>query len=313
MPKIIPASSIDKSIRPIGVFTRLVLSHFSPGLLKAGSCGSRILFKGHYCQRNLSFRQEHCNGLRLCIFSPKHPVSPGPGVLWIHGGGYAMGVPEQEAYIYELFTSLGCTVVAPDYTLSTKAPYPRAIDDCFSALKWMRDNAAGLNIRADQLFVAGASAGGGLAAALCIKARSLIPIAFQIPLYPMLDDRNDRPNDAPVWNSRSNKVAWDMYLGKGHESRPLSPEASPSRLKDFSGLPPALTFIGDIEPFCQETVDYFDRLEQAGVPTSIKVFKGAFHAFDILSPRHPIVRQARQFLEQGIRHAIETYHAGPCL
>lgn len=99
--------------------------------------------------------------LRLCIYKPLTPRQDVPGVLWNHGGGYAIGVPELGGEMYKrLIEESGCVIVAPDYRLSTEAPYPAALDDCYLALLWMRDHAAELGIRANQLMVGGESAGG---------------------------------------------------------------------------------------------------------------------------------------------------------
>src|SRR5690606_30824760 len=131
-----------------------------------------------------------------------------PGVLWIHGGGYAQGVPEMSHDMYrQLIGTRDCVIVAPDYRLSIDAPYPAALEDCYEVLLWMKDHAQELGIRSDQLMVGGESAGGGLTAALAMYARDRgeVNLAFQMPLYPMIDDRmvteSAGDNNAYVWNS----------------------------------------------------------------------------------------------------------------
>ncbi|WP_297638937.1 alpha/beta hydrolase fold domain-containing protein, partial [uncultured Clostridium sp.] len=114
------------------------------------------------------------------------------GVLWLHGGGYSMGVPEQDENLYrELLKEEDCVIIAPEYTLSIEKPYPAALLDSYESLLWMKENAEELGIRENQLMVGGESAGGGLTAALTLYARDKgeVKIAFQMPLYPMIDDR----------------------------------------------------------------------------------------------------------------------------
>lgn len=135
--------------------------------------------------------------LSLYVYRPIHPKENAPGLLWMHGGGYAFGTPQQDSGTFKRFIkACGCTVVAPDYSLSPEAPYPAALEDCYTALLWLKNNAARLGVRSDQLMVGGVSAGGGLAAALAIYARDKneVAIAFQMPLYPMLDDRMMTPS-----------------------------------------------------------------------------------------------------------------------
>lgn len=258
-----------------------------------------------------------CGGrtLRLCIYRPLTQAKDTPGLLWIHGGGYALGFPEQdEVFIRRFISAVPCTVVAPDYRLSAEAPYPAALDDCYAALLWLRDHAEEYGIRSDHLMIGGDSAGGGLTAALAIRARDAgeVSVAYQMPLYPMLDDRMNTASsgsNAPVWTGRSNRSAWELYLGElfGREDVPCY--AAPARLSDYSGLPPAFTFTGSIEPFRDETVHYMEALRGAGIPAEYRIFDGCYHAFDIMCPRSAPAREATALLLDNFRFAAENYHA----
>ena len=252
--------------------------------------------------------------LRLCIYQPQEPQPGAPGLLWIHGGGYCLGVPEMDAgFIREFVETCGCTVVSPDYRLAVDAPYPAALLDCYAALRWMRDNAAQLGIRDDQLMVGGESAGGGLAAAVSILARDRgeVSIAFQLPLYPMIDDRmitpSSRGNDAPLWNTKSNEEGWRLYLGELYQTDGVPAYAAPARLADFSGLPPAYTFVGDIDPFHDEAVSYAERLRQAGVAARCDVCPGCYHGFDIVRPSSTPARTAHARLREQLAYAAGHY------
>ena len=95
-----------------------------------------------------------------------------PAFLWIHGGGYAMGIPEQEFYfINRILEAIDAVVISPEYTRSVDAPYPKALEDCYCALKWLKENAEDLGADPDRIFVGGDSAGGGLTAAISLYAR----------------------------------------------------------------------------------------------------------------------------------------------
>ena len=145
--------------------------------------------------------------LKLLILS----YGKGPGILWIHGGGYVLGMA---AMVYApmgkaLARRYGGVVISPEYRLAKKAPYPAALEDCYTALKYMYDHADELGIDRSRIIVGGESAGGGLAAAVCQYARDKceVPVSFQIPLYPMLDSEDtdsSRDNHGHLWNTRKN-------------------------------------------------------------------------------------------------------------
>jgi len=251
--------------------------------------------------------------LRLCLYKPKEPQGLLPGILWLHGGGYAQGAPEMNHALYQsLMEKEPCVIVAPAYTLSTEAPYPAALEDAHLALLYMKTHAKDLGIRDDQLMVGGESAGGGLAAALTLYTRDLgsVHIAFQMPLYPMLDDRMDtnsmKDNDAPIWDAKTNAMAWKLYLGPYHREK-VPPYAAPLRAENYQGLPPALTYVGDLDPFYDETLGYMKHLEEAGVPVQLKVVKGAYHGFDRVDPKGALSREAQAFFLTGFSYAVKNH------
>lgn len=257
--------------------------------------------------------REDGSKLRLCIYKPLDLKGEVPGVLWLHGGGYAQGIPELFSDAYKrLIEAKDCIVVAPDYRLSIEAPYPAALEDSYDALLWMKHNAEELGIRNDQLMVGGESAGGGLTAALTLYARDKdeVNISFQMPLYPMIDDRmktaSAKENNAPIWNSRTNGWAWKLYLGDLYE-KDVPAYAAPARATDYSNLPPAVTFVGDIEPFRDETIQYVENLREAGVRVDFKLFEGGYHGFDIINPKAEISKKAISFFIESFKYAVDTY------
>lgn len=271
--------------------------------------------------RDLQFEEQRIKtpsnpDLRLCLIKAKEPKPDAVGLLWFHGGGYGLGAPEQDVGFFRRFiNTANCVIVSPDYRLAIDAPYPAALDDCYAALLWMQQHAKELGIRDDQLFVGGDSAGGGLAAAVSLLARDKgeVNIAFQMPLYPMLDDRmitpSSKENDAPIWDSISNEVGWKMYLGELYGTEDIPAYAAAARAKDFSNLPPTYTFVGDIEPFHDETKQYIADLQAAGVEAEIDVYEGCFHAFETMCPKKPIAQRAIQKYTEKFQYAAENYFA----
>ncbi|MFO7636918.1 MAG: alpha/beta hydrolase, partial [Clostridia bacterium] len=261
------------------------------------------------------FRQDG-RRMRVCIFRPKQETEAVPGILWLHGGGYAIGKPER-AYMYaKKFMEVGnCVVVAPDFRSSVESPYPAALEDSYDALLWMKDHAQELGIRRNQLMVGGDSAGGGLTAALTLYARDKkeVHVAFQMPLYPMLDDtmatESANDNNAPVWNSKSSFNGWKLYLGALFGAPDVPCYAAAARAKDFGNLPPTATFVGDLEPFRDETANYVANLKKCGIPVKFRLFKGAFHAFDQLCPRAGISKEASSFICEAFKYASGHYYA----
>lgn len=257
------------------------------------------------------------HSIRLLILRPKGQTAENvPGVLWIHGGGY-QSLSAKTVFFsraLSLTAKYGAVLAAPDYRLSKKHPYPAALHDCYTALRYLKEHAAELGVRSDQIMVGGESAGGGMTAALCMLAhdRGDVAIAYQMPLYPMLDDR-DTPssadNHAPNWNTKRNHKAWKRYLRDAYGTDMVSEYAAPARRKDLSGMPPCYTFVGDIEPFYCETVEYVRRLREAGVEASCDVYPNWFHAYDLLFPGKKVVREAIERFEAHYRFAAAHYFA----
>lgn len=256
--------------------------------------------------------------IRIVIISPiknAKPKEKTPGILWIHGGGYATGVPEMTflSRAINLVKKYGAVVVAPAYRLSIEAPYPAALEDCYSALKYLKKHTVELKVNSSQIMVGGESAGGGLTASLCMYARDKkeVNIAFQMPIYPMLDNcdtESSRDNHAPVWNTKRNHQAWKMYLGELY-GKEVPPYAAAARQTDYSNLPPAYTFVGDIEPFYCETLTFIENLKKAGIEAKVDVYEDCFHAFDMYLPFSEKTKKAIAEFEKNYLYAAENYFA----
>ncbi|MEO6794938.1 MAG: alpha/beta hydrolase [Mycobacterium sp.] len=229
------------------------------------------------------------SGGSIRVFRPRdRATDPTPALLWIHGGGYVLGQAAQDDRLCRRFSDeLGATVASVDYRLAPQNPYPAALEDCWAGLTRL----AGLpGVDPARVAIGGASAGGGLAAALAQLAadRSEVEPVLQLLVYPMLDDRSAQLPANPghrLWNSRSNLFGWTSYLGGA------DPEvAVPARRTDLSRLAPAWIGVGTLDLFHDEDLAYADRLRQAGVPCEVETVEGAFHGFDLLLSKAPVSR-----------------------
>jgi acetyl esterase/lipase len=240
--------------------------------------------------------------IRLRVYKPKSANAPTPVLLWMHGGGYIIGKPEQDdGSSAQYVRKLGITVVSVDYRCAPKHPFPAGLEDCYSALQWIASHAQQLGIDSQRIAIGGNSAGGGLAASLAQLAcdRNEIKPIFQLLVYPMLDDRTvlrtdiDDSNNV-AWDQKSNRFGWESYLRKKCGEENMPEYGVPARRKDLSGLPAAWIGVGTIDVFHDEDMAYAQRLKEAGVPCEIHVVPGAFHGFDVFDPQVPVVQEFRR-------------------
>lgn len=244
------------------------------------------------------------SGVDVRLHRPTGDSRPGPALLWIHGGGYVLGNAQQDDRLCHRFTrELGITVAAVDYRLAPEHPYPASLEDCYSALIWL----AGLPaVDPARVAIGGASAGGGLAAALAFLARDrgeVTPV-LQLLAYPMLDDRSGTGPENPnyrLWSPKSNRFGWAAYLGNADPQ-----VAVPARRGDLSGLAPAWIGVGTNDLLLDEDVAYADRLTAAGVPCHVEVVPGAFHGFDAVVPKAAVSQAFFASQCASLRTALAT-------
>jgi acetyl esterase/lipase len=231
--------------------------------------------------------QDDRTKIRLRIYKPKSIPTPTPGLIWLHGGGYVMGKPEMD--------DLRCAQYVRESGILI------GLEDSYTALKWVESHSQQLGLDAKRIAIGGASAGGGLAAALVQLAhdRQEIKPVFQLLVYPMLDDRTvlraelDDSNNF-TWTQESNRFGWESYLGKKCGAEDVPAYSVPARREDLSGLPPAWIGVGTLDVFHDEDVAYAQRLKECNVGCEIRIAPDAFHGFDVLVPQSSIVQEFRK-------------------
>ncbi|NOJ61708.1 alpha/beta hydrolase [Arthrobacter sp. 260] len=235
-------------------------------------------------------------GLR--VIRPKTLRGNAPAILWLHGGGMVIGSNSQDdATNFAFARTLGITVASVEYRLSPEHKAPAALEDAYAALAWLVAHAEDRGIDPGRIAIGGQSAGGGLAAGLVLLAhdRGEIRPAFQLLVYPMIDDRTVtredlEPGNMRVWTPRSNRFGWTSYLTQVPGSPGVSPYAAPARREDLTGLPPAWIGVGTLDLFHDEDIAYAAKLRAAGVPCELEIVDGAFHGFDALFSNKPVSR-----------------------
>ena len=271
--------------------------------------------EGLKCEEAYVPSSDGSHSIRVRIYRPLNSDGELPAMLYLHGGGYIMGCPELSADLYrDIISKRPCVIIAPDYRKAYVKPYPGAFDDSYDTLLWLKNNAASLGIHPDRIIVAGHSAGGGLTAAVTLKARDTgdANIAFQMPIYPMIDDQQPydplRDLDSYGWNTDANRVAWNAYLADlKKQGAEIPAYAAPTRNTDYSGFPPTITFVGSLEPFYWETVAYVKALKAADIDVAFEEFRGCYHGFELVFPKAEISQAATAFFFENYATFYDKY------
>jgi acetyl esterase/lipase len=250
-------------------------------------------------------------GVPVRVYRPDRPA--GPVLVYFHGGGFVTGDLGNEHHrCLDFAAGLGIVVVSVDYRLAPEHPFPAPFEDAWAATVWTHAHAAELGADPGRVAVGGGSAGGGLAAAVALRARDEggPPLAFQLLLYPVLDDRMDTASmraytEPPLFNRGEVEQMWRHYLGpdRGKPGWETPVYAAPARARDLSGLPPAYVLAAEADPLRDEDLVYARRLIEAGVPVELRHVPGAYHGFDgVLSAA--VARRARDEQHAALREAL---------
>lgn len=221
------------------------------------------------------------------VWVSKDGHATGSAAVYLHGGGMVCGsVATYLPFVRRYVERSGVPMLAVDYRLAPEHPHPTPVEDCFAALQWLHAHAGDLGVDPARIAVMGDSAGGGLAAGVALIARDRgVPLARQILVFPMLDDRTTVPDpelvDFAGWTYENNEMGWRALLGPAIGGPEVSPYAAPARATDLTGLAPTYLDVGELDIFRDENVEYCRRLGLAGVSVELHVHPGVAHGFDM--------------------------------
>ncbi|KAK7756897.1 hypothetical protein SLS62_000913 [Diatrype stigma] len=234
------------------------------------------------------------------------PLPPQPAVVFAFGGGLVAGSAVTWApWVAQEVKATDVQFFVVDYRLAPENRAPGGAEDVYAALAWVSAHAASLGVDPARIAVAGASAGGchAAGAALLARDRGLAPpLAKQVLMYPMLDDRTGarpagaaadaegdeaRDQKSPLapfltWTPRNNRMGWAAYLGADKAGDPdadVSPYGAPGRVADLAGLPSTYVEVGNLDLFRDEDIDYVARLAKANVDVEFHLYPGLPHGF----------------------------------
>lgn len=228
-------------------------------------------------------------GVPLRLFRPHAANQTLPVLVYLHGGGWTIGdLDTHDVLCRQLALEAACAVVSVDYRMGPEHRFPAAVDDCVQAFRWVLAHAAELQLDARRTAVGGDSAGGNLAAALCLVERDAgrpLP-GFQLLIYPATDMRAVAPShttNGQGYMLTSDSIAW--YRGN-YLATPVEWEdwrASPLLAASHAGLPAALVVTAGFDPLRDEGLQYANALSAAGVPAQYVCFERQIHGFITMS------------------------------
>lgn len=251
--------------------------------------------------------------ITLLILSPAADGPSRPAIYHTHGGGMVIGHRRLGVEMFLAEVAAGnAVVVSVEYRLAPEHPDPAPVEDCYAGLVWTAENAAERGVDPDRIMIAGASAGGGLAAgtALLARDRAFPRLSHQILICPMLDDRFETHSsrmldDDGVWDRDANLFGWTALLGQRRGGPDVSPYAAPARAEDLTGLPRTYIDTGSAETFRDETLIYAQRLSEAGVSVDLHMWGGGFHGFDLMAGHAAVSRASVATRDEFVRRALE--------
>ena len=250
------------------------------------------------------------------IYTPKGGQAALPGLVYLHGGGWARGsLQTHDIVCRSLANGAGCVVVSVDYRMAPEHRFPAAFEDSLAATRWVAEHAAELGIDPRRLAVGGDSAGGNLAAAVALAARDAggPSLVHQLLIYPVTDYNFDTRSYADnaegyMLTRAAMQHYWRLYLRDGSDGADF--RASPLRARDFGNLPPALVITAEFDPLRDEGRAYADRLREAGTPVLYREYPGMVHGFvtsaGVLDAGKQAVREAAAALKEAFRVPSST-------
>jgi acetyl esterase len=247
-----------------------------------------------------------CGAIPVRVYRPEGD-GPLPLVVYLHGGGWALGTIESfDTVVRALANASGAIVASVGYRLAPEAPFPAGLDDALCAVRWLAGHAAELGADPERLAIAGDSAGGNLATVAARRLRGEIDLRLQALIYPVTDAGCNTPSyrafgEGHGLTAASMQRFWNLYLD-GADG--LHPDASPLRADDLAGSPPALVVTADHDPLRDEGEAYAEALREAGVRVDVRRVAGTVHGFWRWQAAAEISRRTLRDVGAALRAAL---------
>ena len=252
--------------------------------------------------------------ITIHIVKPKGAKDNLPVFMFFHGGGWVLGdYPTHRRLVRDLVVKSGAVAVFPDYTPTPDAQFPVAINQGYAATKWVSEHGKDIGVDGSRLAVAGNSVGGNMSTVVSLMAQDKNgpEIAFQLLLWPLVDADMSRPSYKQYAQDRfltttTMKWMWDMYLPNPEDRKQKYVSPINASLEELMGLPPALIQVAENDILYDEGIAYGRKLDEAGVPTTITVYKGMIHDYGMLNPLShiPGVQEALNQAAAVLREAL---------
>lgn len=219
------------------------------------------------------------------IYRPAGAAGACPCIIYMHGGGFMKGDLDSSDPIAWGFTDeTGAVTVSVDYRLTPEHPYPAAFNDCYGVLTYLHAHAGEFGINPARIALAGDSAGGHLAASLCLAARDRKGprVAAQAVIYTVIGTAMTASSyqenaDGYGLTTAACHAYIKLLLPDGAHDRDAY--ARPAVATDFSGLPPAYVVSAELDPVRDDGREYAARLALAGVDVTYREARGMIHGF----------------------------------
>ncbi|RAO74155.1 uncharacterized protein BHQ10_010167 [Talaromyces amestolkiae] len=229
-------------------------------------------------------------------------------IVYVHGGGMVLGrALDQKNSLAIQVSCTGVQVFSVEYRLAPEHPHPTLVEDVYAAVSWLSTNAEQFGIDRARIAVMGESAGGGIAAGVALLARDRglhPPLAKQILICPMLDDRNNKPvpeiEAFAIFKVEENIRCWRAVLGHKYGTDEVPCYAAPVRAESIQGLPCTYIDVGNLDIFRDEIFLYASRLASANIQTEFHLYPGVPHGFDGIGRDITITKSAMENRKRAI-------------
>ena len=247
------------------------------------------------------------------VYTPTSGSATGgfPVVVYYHGGGWVIGSLDQyEPSCKAIAEKAGAIVVSVDYRLAPEAKFPAAHEDAYSAYTWIKSNATTLGGNAAKVAVMGESAGGNMAAAVCLLAKergAALPI-YQVLVYPVADNNLNTASYMTYANAVPLNKANIQYFTANYFNTPADGDNRLISLVDvanLSGMPPVTIVAAEIDPLQTEGKSLADKFQGLGIATTYMLYPGTTHEFFGTDAIVTKAAQAQDLVATQLRNAFK--------